>query len=586
MESSSKEVIVGIDFGSSGSGFAYSFMNENNIVHGEILGADTDKKVLTEIILNDRLEILEFGSRCKTFLKEKGLDQGDYFKDIKMHLYKETPCIKASNTGKTLPITIVIEKVLLKLKELCLDQMRKSWKNVEDLKIRWVVTVPAIWKEMEKCIMMEASIKAGLIKENDDKSMFFALEPEAVSLYCSRNDNINADLIKEGETYVICDLGGGTGDIVTHKVGGNKKLEEILPSCGGAYGSNEINRKIFSEIIKKIFGFDNFNSLRESYKYLSVDEKDERALFNDWCALEENIKEYKEGITINKVKNKEKYPICCSVFQEFFESNELSKLIDKYNSSVRNVDCRLTVQSKKKWIIEFPYQIINNYIEDQSKLISKEIRSILSDTKIKLNEKIRTVIFAGGYCSNEVLISSIKNNLRNDIQNFLQPSHPSLAIMEGAVLFGLNPNLINIRIAKYTIGMETRSVWDEKLHSGKGKKVYDDIENKWRCENCFSKFIEVGQKLKPNQDIKPQSFTMLSPRIATLKFYKTLDPNPVFTFDNGVVKMGHFDLDAGKDYPVGERGFKVYMKFGGTFVDIKAVHDKSGNYIKAKFKFN
>jgi hypothetical protein len=39
------EVVVGIDFGSSASGFAYSFMNEDDINHGDIIGANVNNKV-------------------------------------------------------------------------------------------------------------------------------------------------------------------------------------------------------------------------------------------------------------------------------------------------------------------------------------------------------------------------------------------------------------------------------------------------------------------------------------------------------------------------------------------------------------
>ena len=38
------KVVVGFDFGSSGCGFAYSFMNESKIYHSDIEGADIDKK--------------------------------------------------------------------------------------------------------------------------------------------------------------------------------------------------------------------------------------------------------------------------------------------------------------------------------------------------------------------------------------------------------------------------------------------------------------------------------------------------------------------------------------------------------------
>ena len=39
--------------------------------------------------------------------------------------------------------------------------------------------------------MMEACIKANLVDENTDKSLFFALEPEAASIYCLRNKKLN-----------------------------------------------------------------------------------------------------------------------------------------------------------------------------------------------------------------------------------------------------------------------------------------------------------------------------------------------------------------------------------------------------------
>ena len=68
------EVVVGIDFGSSGSGFAYSFKNENDIIHGYIYGSNVDNKVPTEIILDDFNNVLEFGASCKQYLKEKGIN--------------------------------------------------------------------------------------------------------------------------------------------------------------------------------------------------------------------------------------------------------------------------------------------------------------------------------------------------------------------------------------------------------------------------------------------------------------------------------------------------------------------------------
>ena len=61
------EVVVGIDFGSAGSGFAYSYMDKNKIIHGQIYGASVDYKVPTEIILDDNNYVIQFGADCVNF---------------------------------------------------------------------------------------------------------------------------------------------------------------------------------------------------------------------------------------------------------------------------------------------------------------------------------------------------------------------------------------------------------------------------------------------------------------------------------------------------------------------------------------
>ena len=63
------EVVVGIDFGSSGSGFAYAYKdNEQEIIYGSIYGSNVNYKVPTEIILNDNNKTLKFGAECKQWL--------------------------------------------------------------------------------------------------------------------------------------------------------------------------------------------------------------------------------------------------------------------------------------------------------------------------------------------------------------------------------------------------------------------------------------------------------------------------------------------------------------------------------------
>ena len=543
------DVVVGIDFGSSGTGYAYSFFDKKNIIFGQIYGASVDNKVPTEIILDDNNYVVEFGSNCVKYLSEKGLETNHYFKAIKMNLYENKKSITSQNSGKTLPLKLVIQKVLEKVKELAIKEITKLRPKLQTNKIKWVVTVPAIWDEFKKNLMMESCIGAGLITSNTDKSIFFALEPEAASLYCSINKEIDQDYFRKGEYYIICDLGGGTGDIVAHLVGSNNNLNEIHPSCGGNFGSNEIDKNIFNEIIYKLF----------------------------------KCKDFKEGITSDKIENNEKFSLNCSLFRDIFDQDtNINDLIKEYNDNIFDNELHLRAKNnKRKWIIEFPYKIIYNYMREQANSICNIINNITNRANIK------TLIYVGGYCSNEIITNLIKEGF-DKITIFLQPSNPSLSIMEGAVLFGIEPSIINTRKAKYTIGMGKNLEWDEKIHSGKGKKYIGEITGTAYCEDCFSKFITINQDLKYGEEISQFTYPRHKNQNAFLfLFYKTKNPNPIFILEEGIIKIGQCEIEISDEFKEYEdKRIKITMKFGGTFIDVIGIHEKSGKSVKTTLKFD
>ena len=61
-------VVIGIDFGTSGIGYAYSFSgdNPNSIILSDFHGQSADNKVPSEIILDNYFEdVLAFGNECR-----------------------------------------------------------------------------------------------------------------------------------------------------------------------------------------------------------------------------------------------------------------------------------------------------------------------------------------------------------------------------------------------------------------------------------------------------------------------------------------------------------------------------------------
>ena len=393
------QVVVAIDFGSSGFGYAYSFNNEDKIIPGLLQGANPNNKIPTEIILYydeilKEYNVSQFGIGCSKFMKKRRDNQIHYFKNIKMNLYEKNKSIISDNSNLILPLELVIQKFLEKIKFEAIKHIKEMRPYITEKDIKWVVTVPAIWEEGAKAIMMEACIKANIVNKNTDKSLFFALEPEAASIYCSRNEEIDQNYFKKGKYYIICDIGGGTGDIVTHLVGENQNLEEIEAAQGGNFGSNEINKRVFKDVIFKIFGYDNFNDFYLDYKSKKKElkgvEESQGNLYCAWQELENQINILKEDTNSETVNENDSYPINLSIFKEIYgENTDIENFITKYNNICFDPDLKLNISSRKSWIIDFPYKLINKYIEKQAKSICQQIEGILITTKKEIN----TVIF-------------------------------------------------------------------------------------------------------------------------------------------------------------------------------------------------
>ena len=118
-----------------------------------------------------------------------------------------------------------------------------------------------------------------------------------------------------------------------------------------------------------------------------------------------------------------------------------------------------------------------------------------------------------------------------------------------------------------------------------GTKYFNNEKNKYFCEDCFSKFIEINQNIKLGEKIM-KKFKMKGKRYCTINLYKTIKPSPTFISEEGVIFIGKCKLDAGKEYEINNRKIEITMEFGGTFIEVNAFHIKSGNKVNAKLIFN
>ena len=574
------KVVVAIDFGTCGTTFAYAF----NDAKDTIIYADWNlpkSKNSTEIILDEYNETKVFGIDCEKYLsKESSLKEKFFhFKDIKMNLYNDILMIQSTNKEQMTPINIIITKCLKYIKKKAIQDIKARRPIIKENDIKWILTVPAIWKDKCKDIMIKAAKKAKILNRSNVE-LFLALEPEAAAYEYFNNPASDKNLISINNPYIICDLGGGTVDITTHqRINENGKIiiEELYPPIGGYNGSTLINKEFKKRILKKIFG--------KAYDRLMncIQKPNENGLlYSDWCDLEDQIENFKIQLSLENVKNKETERINCTIFKEFIEKNfSITQLINNYNNNCPN---EWKIQKIVQFKIYFPYKIIYDLTKEL--MIDKVIKSINMISKEVTN--IQTIIYAGSVSKNDTIREMIKKEFPN-IKNHICSTFPSIAVVSGAVYFGFEPFLIYYRRAKYTIGIDCDDIWNERYNDRPEKKYWDSKEKEYFCKECFHKYIEINEKIAVNSIIT-KIFKMPDPKCHII-LYKTnkIDAKYIDEKDekgnNILSKFGEIFFDIGDSFDPNNREIKIELKIGGTFITAKATHIYSSKEVLNIFEF-
>eukprot|EP01084_Bolivina_argentea_P087402 157859_1 len=222
------KVFVGIDFGTDGSGLAYSFQNEDgsysSYIHNMWNSSGATKKPKTSVLCDDNSKKISVGTRAKKmFFSNQGDQEWKLFEKFKMSLYDEPvtkPALKkadekfdfvddlkdemkSSNDKELIDTSETIFIIYLNfLKDNAFKfiekNLRKRLKLRGDKKrgfpeVQYYLTVPAIWSDKAKDRMIQWAIMSGLVEGKRNKhtkevelkianQMQIVYEPDCASL--------------------------------------------------------------------------------------------------------------------------------------------------------------------------------------------------------------------------------------------------------------------------------------------------------------------------------------------------------------------------------------------------------------------
>ncbi|XP_038595391.1 heat shock 70 kDa protein 12B-like, partial [Micropterus salmoides] len=192
-------VVVAIDFGTTSSGYAFSFTQDSEAIHmmKRWEGGDpgvANQKSPTCLLLTPDLRFHSFGFAARDFYHDLDPEESRhwlYFDKFKMKIHSTSDLtmeteLEAVN-GRRVRAIEVFAHALHFFREHALKEVKDQSSSVlEGEEIRWVITVPAVWRQPAKQFMREAAYLAGLVSPDCPEQLLIALEPEAASIYCRK----------------------------------------------------------------------------------------------------------------------------------------------------------------------------------------------------------------------------------------------------------------------------------------------------------------------------------------------------------------------------------------------------------------
>jgi hypothetical protein len=552
--------VVGFDFGTTFSGFAYAKAAgpEEISVYYDWPSRTGEKpycKTLTGLYYRPtapgKLECASWGHLARSdFMASKAgkanAPQGFYLSKFKLLLKKDLndPALSASIPP---PLTVhsIIVDYLRNIGELALSviQSHEGDVNFRRDAVQWCVTVPSIWDENAKQQMKACMVNAGLVSAEAGgiDAVKVVLEPEAASFHCHqilRQEHKDVSLNVK-DKILVADVGGGTVDIVVQELiatGRSYKVKELTESSGGLCGGTFVDESFMRFLSKRIPCLDEF--LRKDFPSYRT------RLLKDW-------EDHKCGFGHELMSNTDTKEITlhAKLSRKWEEYDMLQGLPPQSNYS----EIELTQQDMQS--------IFDPVVDEILELIA---------TQLMLVPDIKVMFVVGGFAGSPYLIQRIRARFLRDVQHIVCPQNPGSAVCQGAVSLARNPDAIVSRISKKTYGTSVTLRFDSSIDPHQFLKVGSDGEQ-W-CRNRFDAFVRKGSRVEVNKGVTKE-YIPHSPNQTQMMFdlYSSTEQDPRYTEGPNVTKEGAFAVTLPQNYGRNDKPvFKFTMYFGRSSIELSA----------------
>ncbi|GES81278.1 hypothetical protein GLOIN_2v1762619 [Rhizophagus clarus] len=561
-------IVVGIDFGTTYSGFSYAHLSNPTIAsnnkwvdqdsdtdttNNEYLDQIENIKTATVLGYDEKFEKVEcWGHSIFTAEQKNKVHPVELFKLHMCDSDKDSDKDKKSNKSDSklhLPPNIDYRRAITDYLREMGKQIKKTlttrWPGIEWNSVLFILAVPADFPEKSKAILRKCAFDAELITKIKTHKLQFTTEPEAAAIYCIDNiipkDNIS-DYIEK--SFLVVDCGGGTVDLTIRKLLSKDKLGEVTVRTGGLCGSTYIDDEFIKFLDNKL-GKSAISGLKENHygQY--------RVLIQEFCR---NVKLPFTGI------------------EEDYNTYELD---------IRKICPKLKQYITKQQHTDENRSIIKFAFDDVRKMFDPVINQIIKLIRDQLNkdDTCSTIFLVGGFSESKYLQKRIREEFKE--KDVLVPPRPIAAVANGAVSYGINKKFIKNRVLKYNYGRSTLRLYDENIDTEDFRRresghvlIFKLLARKGTIVDVDQKFSETSHPERSDQD--KLWYQILIAEKDDVKY-----PD-----EEGVIKLGDFIVDL-PDVHLGQdkRRVKFELCFGDLEIQAYARNEYNGKEYHTKFDY-
>ncbi|KAF7563125.1 hypothetical protein G7046_g1025 [Stylonectria norvegica] len=340
-------------------------------------------------------------------------------------------------------------------------------------KVEFVLTCPAVWSDAAKNTTLQAAERAGMGSKSEIQMIS---EPEAAAVYTLKA--IQPNHLNVGDNFIVCDAGGGTVDLIAYQIMSLKPLrvEESAVGTGGLCGSAFLNYR-FEEHVRGRLGQSRFDEM--------------------------------------KLKKGKTWQMGLRYFEEFVKRN-----FNEDEHQEVNVPFPGLPDDEEAGLDSGFLVMAADQVKDIFEPVVKEVCDLVQGQVEGLRSKggiVSGIVLVGGFGQSDYLYRRLKAHFTSAAPppyserpthantnaiietgsiEVMQPVYAWTAVVRGAVLRGLEGNMVISRKSRMHYGTSYATVYDEEKHSV-SERYWSPLWERWMVSDRMQWHIAKGEALSP-----------------------------------------------------------------------------------------